>query len=377
MNGAEALACAYELAGVRVAYTFPITPQTEVLEYLSKSQKVRCIQADSEYNVLAGAEGVLWAGERCAVSTSSQGLVLMSELMWETAGNRLPLVMGVFNRALKWPAWNLQAQQNDSLFMRDTGWLQFYCESAQEILDFVLIAFRVSEEVLLPSMVAGDGFYVSHEKEEVHVPSEDEVREFVGKPNFGDLPSFENPRIYGGLPPSSTYFSLCRKMHREMESAAEVFRSAADEFAIRFGRRYEPIETIKIEVAETVMVTAGAISGTARQVVEDNGEYLGLLKIHNFRPFPKDEIRRALNGARKVAVFDRNIAMGIGGIFSWELKAALFDVEKRPVIYNFVTGLGGTDVTPEMVNMALDYMESTDQPEDECLFLTEEGVNLQ
>ncbi|MDH7568424.1 MAG: pyruvate ferredoxin oxidoreductase, partial [Armatimonadota bacterium] len=181
MNGAEAMAIAFQLAGVRIAYTYPITPQIEVMETLSRNGRILYVQGDSEYNVLAGAEGVVWGGERCAVATASQGLLLMSEVMWEVAGNRLPIVMGVFNRGVKGPGWCLGAQQNDTLFMRDTGWLQFYCESAQEVLDLVLIAFRVAEEVCLPAMVAGDGFYLSHQTEEVHVPAAEEVRAFVGE----------------------------------------------------------------------------------------------------------------------------------------------------------------------------------------------------
>src|SRR3989304_2030633 len=152
VSGAEAMSLAYELAGVRIAYVFPITPQTEVLETMTRSERVRVIPSDSEFNAIASAEGVFWGGERGATYTSSQGLVLMSEVMWEVAGNRLPMVMGVFHRAPRGPAWTLGAQQNDSLFMRDTGWLQFYGETAQDIFDFTLLAMRVAERVCLPAL---------------------------------------------------------------------------------------------------------------------------------------------------------------------------------------------------------------------------------
>ncbi|HDS74549.1 MAG TPA: pyruvate ferredoxin oxidoreductase, partial [Firmicutes bacterium] len=146
LTGAEAMARAAELAGVRIAPMFPITPQTAVIETLAQNGVVETLRANSEYNVMAMAAGVAWAGQRVFTVTSSQGLVMMSEMMWEVAGNRLPVVMGVFGRALKGPGWNLGTQQNDSLMMRDTGWLMFYAETAQELLDFVLIAYRVAEE---------------------------------------------------------------------------------------------------------------------------------------------------------------------------------------------------------------------------------------
>jgi len=380
MNGAEAMALAFRLAGVRIAYTYPITPQSEVMEVLASDPSVTCVAADSEYNVLAGAEGVLWAGERCAVATASQGLLYMSELMWEVAGNRLPMVMGVFSRGLKGPGWCLGAQQNDVFFMRDTGWLHFICASAQQILDLMLIAFRVAETVFLPVIVSGDGYYVSHEKEPVSVPDEAECRAFVGSPAQEDLPRAGVPASFGGLVPSPKFFRFSRNIHKDMERALGVFQEVSLDFAGRFGRLYRPVEFIDTEDAEIVIATAGAMSGTAEHVVRtlrQDGKRIGLARIHCFRPFPSAMIREALARARAVIVLDRNLAYGLGGVLASETRLALAGSGADPLhipVYGFVTGLGGLDVKPEMVLRAVDWVESGRADGSGLLFLTEEGI---
>lgn len=377
VNGAEAMALGFDLVGVRVAYTYPITPQVEVMETFSRNNAITYIQADSEYNVLAGAQGVLWGGERCAVATASQGLVLMSEVMWEVAGNRLPLVMGVFNRGLKGPGWCLGAQQNDTLFMRDTGWLQFYCESAQEMLDFILIAFRVAEEICLPVMVCGDGFYLSHETEEVLIPPRREVLAYVGEQMRCGDPIADRQADYGGLMPPHKYFRAYQRMHHDVARAAEVFVLAADEFAERFGRRYEMVSAVHAGDAETLVVAAGTMCGTVRAVVERRraqGDRLGMVKLHSFRPFPADTLSAIAAGAHKAVVLDRNLAPGFGGIFASELRLALGERRCPTPVYSLVTGLGGTDITPEMIERGLAYVAAGNGHPPQTLFLHENGV---
>ncbi|MGQ9523406.1 MAG: hypothetical protein ACUVTZ_01070 [Armatimonadota bacterium] len=380
MNGAEAMALAFRLAGVRIAYTYPITPQSEVMEVLASDPNVTCVAADSEYNVLAGAEGVLWAGERCAVATASQGLLYMSELMWEVAGNRLPLVMGVFSRGVKGPGWCLGAQQNDVFFMRDTGWLHFICASAQNILDMMLIAFRVAETVSLPAIVSGDGYYVSHEKEPVSVPVEAECRAFVGDPPQEDLPKAGIPASYGGLVPSAKFLRFSRNIHRDMERALEVFQDVSVDFARRFGRLYRPVEFIHTDDADIIIVTAGAMSGTAEHVVRalrENGKRIGLARIYCFRPFPSNMLRQRLASAKAIMVLDRNLAYGLGGVITSETRLALAGTGRDPIcipVYGFVAGLGGLDVKPGILLQAVDLVERGLADEAGPLFLTEDGI---
>jgi len=377
LNGAEAMGVAYWLAGARLAYTFPITPQSEVIDYFAAHPDIRCIQADSEYNVISGAQGVLWGGERCALATASQGLILMSEVMWEVAGNRLPMVMGVFSRGLKGPGWCLGTQQNDALFYRDTGWLQLYCESAQEILDFTLIAHRLAERISLPVMVVGDGFYLSHELEEVQVPTAPAAREFVGEPRRESIPVDSPPASYGALVPPERYSSFYQTMHRDMERAAADFEDLSAEFSRLFGRRYALTSGSWLEDAEVVLVTAGAISGTAREVIgglREQGQRVGLLKLQSFRPFPADEAVRQLASAGRILVIDRNISPGLGGIFAAHLRAALHERRITIPVWGMVAGLGGLDVTPDMIERAIAYTAQAQAPGTGPLFLTESGI---
>ena len=378
VNGAEAMGIAYWLAGARIAYTFPITPQSEVIDYFGAHPDIECIRADSEYNVIAGAEGVLWGGERCAIATSSQGLILMSEVMWEVAGNRLPMVMGVFNRGLKGPGWCLGSQQNDALFMRDTGWLQFYCESAQEILDFTLIAHKLAERLALPVMIVGDGFYLSHELEEVCVPDPDSVRRFVGEPDWPGMPFNSVPASYGALVPPDQYSKFYRTLHEDVNRSVGVFDEIAGEFEHLFGRRHGLTAAHHTDDAEIVIVTAGTISGTAMQVVNDlrrAGEKVGLLKLHAFRPFPTEQVIQHLSRASRILLLDRNIAPGLGGIFTGQLRTALQLRQVTTPVFGMVTGLGGLDVTPQMVETAVRYVQAATDLPAEALFLDEDGVS--
>jgi pyruvate/2-oxoacid:ferredoxin oxidoreductase alpha subunit len=378
INGAEAMALAFNLAGVRVAYAYPITPQSEVMELLASDPNITCVASDSEYNVLAGAEGVLWAGERCAIATASQGLLYMSEVMWEVAGNRLPLVMGVFSRAVKGPGWCLGAQQNDVLFMRDTGWLHFMCESAQQMMDLMLIAFRVAEKVSLPAIVSGDGYYVSHQKEPVYVPDLASSRQFVGDPPRQGLPTGGTAASYGALVPPASFLRLVRHIYEDMESALGVFVDASAEFADRFGRRYSPVDFLCADDADTILVTAGSIGGTAEHVVRmlrQQGMRVGLARMRCLRPFPAAMLRHGVRSAKRLVVVDRNLLYGIGGAVAAETRLAL-DVLSgpRPSVYSFVAGLGGIDVTPEMLMAAVEYAETKPPTVGRPLFVTEAGV---
>jgi pyruvate/2-oxoacid:ferredoxin oxidoreductase alpha subunit len=380
LSGAQAMSLAYELAGVRIAYVFPITPQTEVLETMTRSSRVRVIPSDSEFNALASAEGVYWGGERCAIYTSSQGLVLMSEVMWEVAGNRLPMVMGVFNRALRGPAWTLGCQQNDSLFMRDTGWLQFFCETAQDVFDFVLMAMRVAERVCLPALVCGDGFYLSHQKEEVDVPDEAAVRGFVGELAIPDLPDPDRPATYGGVVSTAQQYSkLSERMHRDVVASQDVFFEVAKEFEVLFGRRRTLTEPCEMEDAELVLIASGSTCGAVRTEVlrrRRRGQKVGLLKLSSIRPLPVAELLRHLRPGQKAVVLDRNLNIGAGGIFHGEIAAALRGHLDDLLLLGCITGLGGLDLTPENTGELIDYLAAAGPAQQGLVhFLDEEGLH--
>ena len=376
LTGAEAMARGAELAGVEVATIFPITPQTQVIESLSQNDVVSCLRSNSEYNSLSIASGVAWAGTRVFTVTSSQGLVFMSEMMWEVAGNRLPIVMGVFGRALKGPGWNLGPQDNDSLMMRDTGWLMFYCETAQEVLDFTILAYRIAEDHQLPVMVIGDGFYLSHTTEIVSLPDAEAVKDFLpAHPPRQGLPSAENNVTFAPLTSPETHFDFYADLHRRMEDMADgPLTEIFGEYEERFGRSYDVVEAVNVESAQVVVITTATIAGTVRALLMEREEELahfGLIKLRSMRPFPGKQIAALLRNTRKVIVIDRNISPCVGGIVAAELSSELhrFGHSPLPWIYSVVAGLGGLPVDRDMIYQQLMRVYQSDRPPEEIHFL--------
>jgi pyruvate/2-oxoacid:ferredoxin oxidoreductase alpha subunit len=311
--------------------------------------------------------GASAAGSRSFTATSSQGLALMHEMLHWASGARLPIVLAEVNRALA-PGWNIWTDQSDSLAQRDTGWLQFYCTSNQEILDSILIAYRLAEMVSLPAMVVYDAFYLSHTYEAVEIPDAGQVDKFL--PPF--RPEFkldvENPMAFGSLTTPDYYMEMRQKIEEATESVHRLLPQIYDEFAKIFGRNYKVIEPYHCENAEFILMTSGTVSSTARVVVNklrEQGKSIGLLNVRMFRPFPAEELRGALGGLKKVAVLDRNISFGQGGIFAQELKAALCNDVDRPQVLWFIAGLGGRDITPATIEEVIERAEKLDAPQNE------------
>lgn len=352
LEGSHAVAEAVRLARVQVVSAYPITPQTHIVEILSDycaagTMNARYLRVESEHSCLAALIGAESTGARTFTATSSQGLALMHELLHWTSGARLPIVMAEVNRALG-PGWNIWTDQTDSLAQRDTGWIQFYCEDGQEVIDTTLQAFRLAERVNLPVMVVLDAFYLSHTYEPVDVPDQEEADRFLPpyRPEF--KLDIRNPYALSPLVTPAAYMEMRKDMARAMEEALDHFNDVEAEFDAIFGRRYGPVEEIYCDDAEIILVTSGTVTSTARLLLEElrtGGERVGVLKIKMFRPFPVETIRRALGRAKKVAVIDRNFSFGAGGIFAQEIRAALCNMPGRPPVFGFIAGLGGRDVT--------------------------------
>ncbi len=367
--GNHAVSHAVMLARTEVIAAYPITPQTQIVEELSNmcaegKLRARFIKVESEHSAMACCIGASAAGSRAFTATSSQGLLLMHELLHWAAGARTPVVLAEVNRALA-PGWNIWAEQTDSLAQRDTGWLQFYCTSNQEILDSVLIAFRLVEMVSLPAMVVYDAFYLSHTYEAVDIPSQADVDRFLPpyEPDF--KLDVEEPVTLGALTTPEYYMEMRHQIEEATERVHEVLPHIYAEFANIFGRRYETIEGYHCENADMILVTSGTISSTARLVIDklrNSGKRVGGLNIRMFRPFPAKQLRDALKGTSKVAVLDRNISFGQGGIFAQELKAALCNEQNKPRVFGFIAGLGGRDITPATIEEALAIAERLDAP---------------
>ncbi|MBI3090630.1 MAG: hypothetical protein HYY96_08175 [Candidatus Tectomicrobia bacterium] len=356
MNGAEAMAEAAKLSGVKVTAVFPITPQTEVAELLCNTPGITTLRGNSEYNVMALTQGAAWGGARVFTVTAGQGLVLMSELMWEVAGNRLPIVMGVFSRSLKGPTWSLGSQQNDALMMRDTGWLQFYCESAQEILDYILIAYKLCEQVSMPAMVVGDGFYLSHTTEPIDLPEPEQVARFLlPEPPQKVLPIGLGATDFASKRPPVDYYHFYEELNDEVRNLPEgPLPHVFEEFARLFGRERGLVETHNCDRARTVFVTSGITSGTVRAYINEHPEScaaVGLIKLLGLRPFPERELLAAIGPqVENLVVIDRNVSVGRGGIWAQEIAATLFNRPgPRPTLFNYIVGIGGENVDQQVI----------------------------
>jgi pyruvate/2-oxoacid:ferredoxin oxidoreductase alpha subunit len=356
LMGNHAAAMGAVLARVDVASAYPITPQTQVVEYLAelKAQgkyQGQYLKVESEHSAMAELLGAATAGARCFTATSSQGLAYMHELLHWVAGARLPVVMVDVNRALASP-WNLWTDQTDSLSQRDTGWLQFYCSSNQEVLDTVLMAYKIAERVSLPVMVAYDGFTLSHTYEPVDVPDQALVDRFLPPYKPKQVLDPAAPLTFGALVQPREYFRLRRRIMADMKEALDVIEEVGREFGELFGRQYGLIESYRCEDAETMLVTSGAPGSTAKAAVDElrkQGFAAGNLRVRAFRPFPSEALAALVRPRIPLAVVDRNYSPGSTGIFFEEIKAALYAAESKPPVYGFIAGLGGGDITSELL----------------------------
>lgn len=361
--GNHAVSWGVSLARAEVIAAYPITPQTQIVEELSEMcadgrLAARFIKVESEHSAMAACIGASAAGVRAFTATSSQGLLLMHELLHWAGLGRLPVVMADINRAVA-PGWNIWTDQNDTLAQRDTGWVQLYCENNQEVLDTTVQAFRLAETVNLPVMIVLDAFFLSHTSEPVDIPDPAEVDAFLPKREAALRLDTADPHAFGALTTPAVYMEMRMRQQEAFDRVHDVFESVDADWGRRFDRSYGAIETYRTDDADTVLVTSGTVTSTARHVVNERrarGEKVGLVKVKMFRPFPTRKLRDALAGIPRVAVLDRNISPGHGGIFAEELRSALYDVADwlRPRVDGYVIGLGGRDVTPAVIGECLD-----------------------
>lgn len=351
-NGAAVEAIRMARPGVIAAY--PITPQSSIAEKLSECVASGLIDAEyirveSEHSAMSVCVGACLTGVRVATATSSVGLALMHEVCGVTSGCRLPVVMPVVNRSLVAP-WSLWCDHQDTMAERDTGWLQFYCATVQEVLDLTLCAYRISEheEVLTPSMVCLDGFFLSHSMQKVITPTDEEAWDFVGpyvRRNMYIDPT--DVMFVNDLCPTSEYTEMRYQQKVGFERAGETAKEVFAEYERRFDRKLHTVESYMLEDAEVAVVTIGSMSGTAKHVVNElraKGIKAGLLRICMFRPFPADEIRQALAKVPVVGIMDRSAGLGAAQPpVATEVKAALSGEKAR--LFSFVGGLAGRDIS--------------------------------
>jgi len=339
---------------------YPITPQTEIVEYVARFpfSKGRVVPVESEHSAMAVSIGASANGARAFTASSANGLAYMAENIIVAGYYRLPIVMVAVNRTLG-PPWNIWADQGDTLMLRDLAWLQFYCETNQEILDTTLLAFRLAEDrrILLPVMTCMDAFIVSHTQTETDLPEQDVVDCFL--PDL-DLPHRMHPdeaRTLGGLTWPHEDLSMRLEIDEAMKRVPGVYQECRGSFIESFGRDPgDVIQTLATEDADLILVVSGTMATTAREVVRQRreaGEKIGLVKLKMFRPYPDEALREACQSATRLAVLDRNYAAGAGGVFWQDTRAAFQGHRDDLLIQNYLTGLCGGDVTPAVIDEIL------------------------
>jgi pyruvate/2-oxoacid:ferredoxin oxidoreductase alpha subunit len=355
LTGTETAAEAAALARVEVVSAYPITPQTVIVETLAEmigrgDLNASYINVESEHSAMASCIGAAAVGARAFTATSSQGLALMHEVLHYAANGRLPIVMVNCNRSLA-PPWNLYCDQSDSLAQRDTGWIQYYCADCQDVLDSIIVAFKVAEEVSLPVMINMDAFYLTHTSEAVQLPDQKSVDAFIPK-RVKALLNTDQPVTFGNVCGADLYTSLRYIRHHDTNAALGVWQAASDDYFRTFGRICAPLQTYKTEDADTILVVAGSAAGTLRLTVDqlrEQGHAAGVVRLSMIRPFPGGLLAQAVSTAKRLIVVERGVSNGMGGIIGQEIKAALFGGRNEPEVWSLFAGLGGKDIVPEAI----------------------------
>jgi len=354
LSGGQAVAVAMRQINPDLVAAYPITPQTPIIETFAQfvadgKVDTELIDVESEHSALSAVVGASAAGGRSMTATSSQGLALMAEIVYIASGSRLPIVMAISNRALSAPI-NIHCDHSDSMFLRDAGWIQIYSEDAQEAYDNMLIALKVAEnkKVLTPAMVMQDGFITSHNVQNVQILDDKVVKRFVGKYEAEfPLLNIKKPITVGPLDLFDYFFEHKYQQAEAMENSKKIIKQVDKEFYKLTKRKYDFVENYKTSDAEYIIVALSSTCGTIKMVVDKlrkEGKKVGLLKIRVMRPFPNDEIFKSLAKAKSVAVLDRSMSFGNFSPVFTEVKSALYSLNKKPNLYNYIYGIGGRNI---------------------------------
>lgn len=370
LTGNGAAAWGARLARADYIPAFPITPQTEIIETLASwidraVMAARLVTLESEHSMVTAAGAAASTGVRVFTATSSQGLLYGMEMVYTVAGWRAPFVLVNVSRAVAAPI-TLEPDHNDVLAARDSGFLQLHCATCQEVLDHILIAYRVAEDerVRLPVIVNLDGFYLSFTREPVEVPDTAKVDGYLPSydaKNLGfraSMPLSQAVGVLGG----GIYSYFRYQTHLAALNGLEAYAAAAEEYAARFGRRYAAVETYLTEDADYVLLMIGSFATKAKDAIDrlrHAGWRIGLVYPRLLRPFPSDAIRKALVTKRAVAIIDQNVSIGRGGVLHTEVASALYGrVAAPPLLLSFIGGLGGRDISREEFFAIADAMRS-------------------
>ncbi len=384
LQGNEAIAYAVKQADVDVIAAYPITPQTIIVERLAEyvhngELDAEFVAVESEHSALSTVIGAAAAGARVFTATASQGLALMHEIVHIASSGRYPVVMAIVSRALSAPI-NIHCDHSDIYTVRDTGWIILFAENPQEAYDSTIMAFRIAEdpELLLPVIVDIDGFIVSHALEPVRVLEDEEVRKFLPRRKRPYVLDPDNPVTFGPLALPDYYMEIRRQLYEATNVIApRKIREVAEEYEKLSGRRYRPVETYFTDDADIVIVSLGSVTGTVRHVVKEmrkEGAKVGCIKIWQYRPFPEEEIAKALEDKKLVIVMDR--AAPYGGVAAplfQDIAATFINRDRVPPMIDIIYGLGGRDVPPsqvrDIIKMGLDIVARGEKPEKKVIWV--------
>jgi len=362
MEGSLAMAEAVRLANADVVAAYPITPQTHIVERLAEmvangELNAAYVPVESEHSAMSACLGSSATGARTFTATAGQGLELMHEVLYVASSLRLPIVMGVANRALSSPL-SVWGDHSDVMAVRDTGWIQIFVENGQQAFDLTLCAFRIGEDpkALFPVMIHMDGFHVSHVVEPLYLLNEEQVKGFLPPYKHPFPLDTDNPVTMGAFAVPILYTEARKSQETALRGTRGIINKVWSDFGKLSGRHYQAVEHYRSDDADTLLLTMGSYSEIAMEAVDqlrERGEKVGLIRLRLWRPFPFEELRQATKACRTLVVLDRCISPGgpPGPVCS-ETKAALYSQKKRPNIAGFIGGLGGRDLSvPEFVQM--------------------------
>jgi pyruvate ferredoxin oxidoreductase alpha subunit len=368
MEGSHAVALAVKACRPNVVAAYPITPQTHIVEDISQliadgELDAEYVKVESEHTAMSVCVGASATGARTYTATTSQGLALMHEVLFNAAGMRLPIVMTVANRALSAPL-NIWNDQQDSISERDSGWIQIYVEDNTEASDMTVQGYRIAEDnrIKVPIMICMDGYTLTHTYEPVELLDQELVDDFLPRYEPIDFLTVYDPKSFGMFADPNYYTEFRYQNQKALENAKTVISEVSKAFGETFGRNYGGlIEAYRCDDAEHVIIAMGSVIGTVKDTIDDlraDGRRVGVIKVRALRPFPSEEIRKALEGVQSVGVIDRNISLGFEGALFCEVQACLYNNGSMPDAYGFIAGLGGRDIPKKTVKKMVERIRS-------------------